>query len=297
MFIDDIKFRYTYLNSRKNVVWEQDINREPLPSMVELIIHPEMVGLIDKLSRERPTWRFKSAQNFYSASGVLRVTHFTMYDMDEELGTLYVDTHWRDHSLRYYFDNHRLEKARQRNVKNFTTKPEVAAKRILKAFHSRTPAERAAVATSEVRSAMASVVNDVNHRYRRALGGIQDEINAYVLRHWDEVSATFADPARHASFPTLAADNLEAMSISKAMGDGRGVVVRIEHNGNYMVARPTANGHDINMFTDSTLPDHLRGGLGLLKLVAFGSMIDGVGYKRDDNSFFVMDRNEDGSAT
>jgi hypothetical protein len=59
MFINDINNRYVYLNSMRNVVWEQPADRTPNLDLT-VSIHPELVLVLDKLMKERPTWRFKS---------------------------------------------------------------------------------------------------------------------------------------------------------------------------------------------------------------------------------------------
>jgi hypothetical protein len=46
------------------------------------------------------------------------------------------------------------------------------------------------------------------------------------------------------------------------------------------------------MHTDDSLPDILRGGLGLLKLVEVGTTIPNIGVRAEDNIFFVLDAEE-----
>ena len=59
MFIDDMKNRYTYLNTMKNIVWEESLDRPHRPAL-SIILHPDLEPVFDKLMRDRPTWRFKS---------------------------------------------------------------------------------------------------------------------------------------------------------------------------------------------------------------------------------------------
>jgi len=294
MFIDDIKYRYTYLNSMKNVVHEEPIDRAVVPDRT-IIIRPELEPVIDKLLRERPTWRFKSTENFYNHknfynhSGVRTATNFEIYDGDEALGRLWAEQNWRDGSTRYNFDNFRLEKARQRSRVSFTTKPAEAVKRIVKAFHLKTPTERAVDAFNTVGTAVAKVVSDNNWPLRRAKSAIEKELFAYALKHWDEMKVHLTGDTT-LDFPALVQADREAQEMSEAFRDNDGVTVRIEANSSYLVSRRSDGGYVAETYNDSTLSDHLRGALGLLKLVDDGTAIPGVGIRVAANLYFVMDK-------
>ena len=54
MFIDDMKNRYTYLNTMKNIVWEESLDRPHRPAL-SIILHPDLEPVFDKLMRDRPT--------------------------------------------------------------------------------------------------------------------------------------------------------------------------------------------------------------------------------------------------
>jgi hypothetical protein len=291
MFTDDINNRYTYLNTLNNVVWEEPADRTPNPNRV-ICIHQEMEPVLSHLMRARPTWRFKSTERFSSGDGPVRALNFTIFDGDEALGQLYMEHHWRDSTVRYYFDNFRLSNARQKNQKNFSSKPDVAAKRIIKAFHLKTPKERASEAFSDVRTVAQNAVNEANWPLRRAKSVIEKEMFAYLERNWEDIKPSLGANVAEIDLPALVHADREAAALSSAISDGLGVVVRIEANATYMVARAESGSYNVETFTDSTLPDHLRGSLGLLKLMEDKQHIEGVGARANRNLYFVMDKKE-----
>lgn len=291
MFIDDVKNRYTYLNSLKNIVHEDPVDRI-IPEGRQMILHEAMPAVLDRLLKERPTWRYKSTNHFYNNT-TCRVHDLDIYDGDERLGKLWLEHHWRDGSVRYNFDNFRLSKTRQRSGVSYTTKPDVAAKRIVKAFHLKTPKERASEAYGEVRKAVSQVVSDANWPYRRGKNVIEKELLEYVVRNWETIIPHLGPDAAKVDLPALYEADREAFDLSVAFESALGVMVRIESNGAYTISRKENDTFDVVTVSDALLPEHVRGALGLLKLVQDGVHIDGVGLRVRANLYFVTDKRED----
>jgi hypothetical protein len=288
MFIDDIKNRYTYLNSMKNIVHEEPLDRPEVAGR-QVILHDALPTVLDRLMKERPTWRYKCTKHLYGSNP--RVSELIIYDNDEELGKLWIENHWRDETLRYFFDNFRLKQTRQRHMPTFSTKPDVAAKRIVKAFHLKTPKERAADAHKEAHSVVNGIGSEASWPFRRAKMRIEDRLFEYAARNWSDIKHHLN--ADDMDFPALAEANEEAGMLIGSYNDNNGVTVRIESNGAYLVSRRTAEGFDAVTYTDATLTDHLRGALGLLKLVEDKGYISGVGARVNTNLYFVMDKKEE----
>ena len=289
MFIDDIKNRYTYLNTMKNIVHEEALERPEVAGR-QIVMHTALPAVLDRLMKERPTWRYKCTKTLYGNTP--RVDDFVIYDGDEQLGKLWIDTHWRDEAIRYFFDNFRLKQTRQRHMPTFSTKPDVAAKRIVKAFHLKTPKERAADAFKETHSVINGIASETSWPFRRAKGRIEDRLFEYAARNWSDIKQYLN--ADDMDFPALAEANAEAIMLMGFYNDNNGVTVRIESNGAYLVSRRANDGFDAVTYTDASLTDHLRGALGLLKLVEDKGYISGVGARVNTNLYFVMDKKDEG---
>jgi len=296
MFTDTMKNRYIYLNSMKNIVWEEPLEKPERPDL-SIILHPDLEPIFDKLMRERPTWRFKSTENIYARPDGIAVTgnatRFKIYDGDEELGQLWRETHWRDATVRYCFNNFRLNNARQRNSVSYTTKPDIAVKRIVKAFHMKTPSERAVDAQNAVRQVVSTLVQETNAPVRRAKIGIEAEFFLYAARHWEEAKLILPISSKGIDLPSLVAANGHAMQMQEAVSQGNGVNVQLEPNGTYSTSRPINTGYETHSYTDATLPDHIRGALGLLKLIEDKTSIDNVGARVNATLYYVMDKKEE----
>lgn len=291
MFIDDIKNRYTYLNSMKNVVHEETLDRIENPTRV-IRINQEIEPVLDKLMRERPTWRFKCDQRYFHGDGPFYATSFTIFDGDEALGTLRMEAHWRDSTTRYYFDNFRLTQARQRNGSNYTTKPDIAAKRIVKAFHLKTAKERSSDAFGEVRKAVQEVCANTSYPLRRAKTMIENDLLEYALRNWEAIKPHLPKAA-DIDMPVLIKADKESADLSTALHTQAGCSVRLEANDTYLVSRIESDGYSAETFTDATLPEYVRGVLGLLKLVEDKRYIPDVGLRINSKLYFVMDKKGD----
>ena len=296
MFIDDMKNRYTYLNTMKNIVWEESLDRPHRPAL-SIILHPDLEPVFDKLMRDRPTWRFKSNERVHAGGDVAVTRHavsFDIYDGEEKLGKLWRDTHWRDQEVRYCFNNFRLQKERQRNSVSYTTKPDVAVKRIVKAFHMKTPSERAVDAQNAVREVVSNVAQEATWPVRKAKSLIEQEFFNYATTHWDEVKHMLGDKADKIDLPSLVQTHDDARHMQEAVSQGNGVNVQLEPNGTYATSRPVNTGYETHSYTDATLPDHIRGALGLLKLIEDKDSIDNVGARVSATLYYVMDKKEEG---
>ena len=292
MFMDDINNHYTYLNSLKNVVHEEPLARTPMPDPDRaILINRDIEPVLERLMKERPTWRFKSDQRLYSRNPCY-ASSFEIFDGDEVLGRLWTETYWRDSTTRFHFDNFRLENQRQRRGVNYTTKPDMAAKRIIKAFHLKTPKERASEAYGQVREVVQGICNNSDWPFRKAKSMIDNDLIMYAVRNWEALQPHLPH-ATGIDLPTLAKAKEESNLLSTVFAAREGRTVRLEANGTYLVSRVLADSYDVQTFSDATLPNDVRGPLGLLKLVEDKVHVPHVGVRANANLYFVTDKRED----
>jgi len=218
-------------------------------------------------------------------------SRFSIYDGDESLGELWVERDWRAESTyRFCFDNFRLKKTKKRT--SYTTKPTEAVKRIVKAFHLKTPSERASEAFGEMSRAVGEVAHAPSMALHRVKTNLQRVLFDYACHHWDEVKTYPAIDAT-LDLPTLVQSEREASQAGKTFGSSGGVVVCVEANGSYLVSRRSDAGFKVEVLQDSTLSDHLRGSLGLLKLLDDKNYIPDVGVRASARLYFVIDKQGD----
>jgi hypothetical protein len=291
MFIDDMKNRYVYLNSMKNVVWEEPLERSIRPN-ISISISPDIEPVLDKLMRERPTWRYKCVTYFYGSDGPHYSSRFAIFDGDEQLGEVWSENHWRNKELRFYFNNFRLNKERQRNTMSYTSKPELAVKRIVKAFHMKTASERAVDTLEEVKKVSGALHGDASWPVRKAKSAIEDELYLYAVKNWDAVRPMLSAEAQKIDLPSLLTAANDAYLMRHATDNGLGTNVRLEPNGTYSLSRWIGNVFETSTCVDDSLPEHIRSALGLLKMMNDKSAIPEVGLRVNSTTYFVMDKKD-----
>jgi hypothetical protein len=89
--------------------------------------------------------------------------------------------------------------------------------------------------------------------------------------------------------PNTYEDYKIAQEIDECVEHKKGVVVIIHGNDYAVQSFATANADPtIEMLSTETLPDWIKRGVGMLKLVEPHNMVGNVGYKISDGAFFVM---------
>lgn len=259
---------------------------------------PQLSEVIKLVRNKHPHWSFKTTlSGFYEVSPIANghrdIETVQVYAGDEHLGWFgwHRKNGWGDRV--YAFDNFRLKGKRSRGSSNYSSKAEVAASRIIKTFHSKTPKElmdEAAIkASSGVYSVRSSRQNAYTNNYRK----LSSAVEQFVVNNWQHVQAELGEAAANMDLPELLASYKRGQVLSQAHHDGHGWVILAQTNGRYITKRDDL----IITYTDADLPDRLRLGLGLLKMVDTGTGIDGVGVRCEDNVFFVMDEVRDETTT
>jgi hypothetical protein len=282
MFIDDIKYEYFYPMGTKSVVLER-----PKHGLVghedTITVHPRMAEFIDSIRTKRPTWRFKS--ELYAIQGA-KLDNFDVYDGDEQVGRVWRETHWRTGESRYYFTNHRLERARQRGYGSFSTKVGVATKKLVESFGHKTPDERAEEAAKSLASLVGSDVSNKNYAYVRAKKRVQEALMPYIESNWDTLRS-YALGESNTDLSTLIAEDRSSSAMMQAMHNGGGSMLKLEGESILRWRYEAAVAAEVVKW--EALTDKQRAGLGLLKLMEDKSVTYGVGARVDDKTFFILD--------
>lgn len=297
MFTDDFNCNYVYLDSLKRIVWECPKDQKIHPDLsVEL--RPALLPLFQRLIRERPTWKFKSKQSVvFTTTTKLELTKFFIYDGDEEIGTVWAERHWRDSANRFYFHNPRVEASRVTRGNAYSTKVDVAAKRILSAFYTKTAAERASEAFGQLRTVIVKTYQSAHYSKEKSRSEVERIASDYALRDWDGLVALCGPAMAETNLPYVTERFAEASQLQNVLSQNLGTVVQRNRDGSYLLARPFLNGgYDLQTCTDATLPSYVLGPLGLLKLVEGGTFIPNVGIRASKGDlFFIMAQPEESS--
>ena len=129
-----------------------------------------------------------------------------------------------------------------------------------------------------------------NDEYRSLVFGLRKHL---MVDKWEEIKQIAMDNGVDLTvldrLPNTYEDYKIAQEIDECVEHKKGVVVIIHGNDYAVQSFATANADPtIEMLSTETLPDWIKRGVGMLKLVEPHNMIGNVGYKINDGAFFVM---------
>lgn len=283
MFMNDNLNNYFYPTSSRAIVLEASKSWTSYGREGTAVVHPDMLVLIDELRAKRPTWRFKSTERIHGSDGQ-KLRNFIVYDGDEEIGTVWQENNWRTGDNRYCFNNHRLEKSRQRGYGGFSTKAKVATKKILAAFGTKSLDEMAEEAVKKVTNASAGIYSSASYAYQGAKKKVMNALEAYVEDNWEKLKP-YTTGCDHIDLRDLhqQADAADFAYMAQNRGDSAIVFMY----GDKMVMH--RKGAPTKTVTFDDLTEKQRAALGMLKLMEDKSLIPGVGIRVDSETFHLLD--------
>lgn len=250
-----------------------------------------MRPLIEAISRKQPSWRFVSdrAGSLYVGEDSKEVrshTYFIVEDADGEvLGSLWQD--WRGQNDVYAFNNHRLDATRSRGRANITKDVNKAAKTITQNFFARTPREQLFECRSVVNQALGSASSRAYTERHKNLAPLQGKFTdwvskPYAAEHLLNTVPEFRSLEEQLRLaPTLEEEHIAIREMQKASVGGYGVIQR---GMTYYVLC----GEEVTAYTEAALPDHIKGNVGMLKLVEDKTALPGIGVRASEHNYWVV---------
>lgn len=283
MFMDDIKNEYFYPMGGTSVVLEKDKSWTTSGKEGIAVVHPSMARFIDALRVKRPTWRFKSTEAVYYIEGQ-ELRNFIVYDGNEQLGRVWTDRHWRTAEERYYYNNHRLEKSRQRNGGGFSTKVAVAVKKVLDQFSTKSLDELAEEAAAKVTNVTAAVFSTASYAYSSAKQKVTKALQTYIEANWETLKP-YTTGCDDIDLRELRL-HYDATDKAYQSRDRDGSATVFMHGDQMVMNR---KGSEAKVVTLADLTDKQRAALGMLKLMEDKAFIPEVGVRVDRETFYLLD--------
>jgi hypothetical protein len=290
MFKDVTKFDYFTATNTPAVVLEHDKGNAVYPSVLEVVAHDKLVPLLDKLLRKRPAWRFKETTERSITNSPYIIRNLDVFDGDECLGKVYISKHWRTGEPRYCIDNFRIRDKMERGKETFTTKLDVAAKKILADFYPRNPEEQMAEAITDAHNVIPAAHGNAAWDHRRKVSGIMDDLKDYIIRNWDTMRHHVRDP-KYAAYDMKAKQARldELRTVGDVYINGSGFLIMCRPDGNYVRGKHGGSDETTTwVMTDAELPDEVRARLGMLKMLDVKEIVAGVGARVSHNTFFIL---------
>ena len=187
----------------------------------------------------------------------------------------------------FVIHNERIDKSRKRGSSIRTTDMKKAIKQINK-FVARKSVLEMLVAAQEHASQVAwSVTSSKDKIIGATYNKMMPTIIKLLLEQWDTLNPqlNITDEERN-NFPKEVNESRVANAVYDCRSNGGGWLVLINEL-DYAVQRGL--GGEVKIFTSEQLPDSIRRGVGMLKLVEDSQIIEGVGLKVNANTFFIPD--------
>ena len=254
------------------------------PALIEALIEP----VLSQLVVDRPLWRFKADLKGYG-----RVGGFTVYQDDEELGSFH--TTYFSGGMKIAVSNHRIAKALARRNAYLTADPNKAVAKMRRLFSAKSTAEaiedaegavavflnRAAANKSRLKDRAQNVYQNVAVNY--ILG---EEGFPIFLKYLGALPEGTRAPIEHA-IKEASEYRLDMLTIEdvRERFHNTGTTLVIRDGRSYILRSKDG----VAVCDDSTLPEKIRGKLGMLKLVEAEQFITNTGCRVNENVYVVVD--------
>lgn len=271
-----------------NVFRECDYDLRDNPRHANAVVHEFMVPLINELTRRRPTWTFVSRSSSVLSDN--SVWHYARFDVrvgDETIGTIDMDINWRDSTKSYEFDCRQLRAKRTRGTSTRTKDLKKATKLITENFRELSYGEHAHKAEQLTKQAAYRVQSSRKYAFSQLEAKARPEVMGFLRKHWSEFIGSVLDLKLQGELLGLLETYDEARTADEINGaiSAKGTYVKLV-DGKYVVKRIGSD--EVHAYTNETLPNDLRGGMGALKLVAKDMVISEIGVRGDEDTFYLL---------
>ena len=254
-------------------------------------VHALIDPVVQKLATLNPLWRFVSTGASYAVEGNLQVISFKVLEHGEELGAISRQYHGRNYIIEV--SNERIGKDRVRRGGYRTADADKAILKAKKMFYKRKPSESLENAVKLAHGVIAQQERRRNNEKYKHEGEVRDSAVKFILGTgfplFLEHIQTWHDIDRNRITKAMGEKeriSVEMMTIEKVKKhfEDRSAAVVVKDGGKYLVKV----GDDVQLYDDNSLPEIMRGRLGMLKLVEAEYFIENVGCRVNDEVFVVL---------
>lgn len=284
--LDVTKYEYIEVDMPNVVIaWERTKDK----TNYSFSIDSDIKELVIQAAIKFPMWKFASSHNRRNETDgkkVIEGHRFNVYEDREKIGELSTE-YSRAHGKMYCVSNERIRNERERGSYAKTKDLKKAIKILAKQFGAKTINERLTEAHGACNNALYTVyrtkTTDFEEKYKALIG----KLTHHLMNNWEfTLSMAKANNVSEeilSMLPSAYEDYSIAKEIQKCYELNTGAVVTI-HGKDYAVKEQDC----VTIYGTENLPEWLKRGVGMLKLVERNTLIGKVGFKINDTSFFVV---------
>jgi len=254
---------------------------------VDTLIDP----VVQRLAVLNPLWRFVVDEISYLSGDNLKATGFVVMEAGEVLGTISKEYHGRNYVIQ--ISNERISKDRTRRGGYRTADADKAILKAKKMFFKLKPNERIEKAVKDASSVMSQQSRRKSREKSEHENNVQTAAYKFImgtgfpvfLEHIKTLAESEQIKINKARTENdrIGVEMLTIEKIRSQFDNGKTALV-IKDGGKYLVKI----GDKIDLFDDNTLPDDMRGKLGMLKLVEAEQFISDTGCRINDEVFVLI---------
>lgn len=257
---------------------------------VDKLIDP----VVQRLAVLNPLWRFMVESVTYDNSTdpqSLKAVKFKVMEAGEELGTISKEYHGRDYVIQ--ISNERIGKDRVRRGGYKTKDADKAILKAKKMFFKLKPNERIDKAMKDASGVIQQQARRKNNEKHDHASTIQTAAHKFIMGTgfpmFLEHIKTMAESEQikiykaQAEHKRIGEEMLTIDKVKSQFENGKTALV-IKDDGKYLVKI----GDAIQLYDNNTLPDDMRGKLGMLKLVEAEAFVSNVGCRINDEVFVLV---------
>ena len=254
-------------------------------------VHALIDPVVQRLATLNPLWRFVSTGASYAVDNNLQIISFKVLEHGEELGTVSRQYHGRNYIIEV--SNERIGKDRVRRGGYRTADADKAVLKAKKMFYKRKPSESLENAVKLANGVIHTQERRRNNEKYKHEGEVREAAVKFItgtgfplfLEHiqtWHDIDRNRITKAMSEKERI----SVEMMTIEKVKKhfEDRSAAVVVKDGGKYLVKV----GDDVQLYDDNSLPETMRGRLGMLKLVEAEYFIVNVGCRVNDEVFVVL---------
>ena len=287
--LDKTKWEYhPYPDHKANVVFQWPIGKDLPP---ETKINTIIIPVLNKVSLRHPDWTLvlrngvQVVNSDSIATPAIRFTSCGVYKGNEYLG-YFCD----DYNGNIGIDSPRLNKARQRGNNTHTRIADKAIKIIDQNFGPKVVEELLEVAKASISATLGSATSNAQYAVDKFSRNMVPHLIEFALDNWDTMLPYLIPKLHNISdlpeYPKFRTKHLELKQMNNSVADGGAYLILVQ--GDTYTVQPTGT-DPIATYSNDTLPDKFKLGLGMLKITEKSVVMPGVGVKVDDNTFFLME--------
>jgi hypothetical protein len=279
------------LNVHNTYYIQSGIDPAAIERAKDSVVHPFMIPLIEAIQHKRPHWEFhaKGFGNRGIGDDINHVLHsnFDIYDNGEKLGSIEKDYHGGTNV--YAANSHRINAKRLVGMRKKSKHFKVIAAEVLKECYPLTIDE---LATEKYKKAF-TAMQQATYKDRRAsiqnIEKLHEPMLAYLTSgdRWAEFLAVQDKPevmrAKEA-YHDLAESARVASDINNAHH-----ILLIERPRDIVIKPFDGAAHSTSL---DQLSDHIKTSLALLKMTELDTLIEGVGVRTADDTFYIITKQE-----